>query len=210
DSAGTNAPDATSSARRRSASSMAAWSSSVRRPARWSTSACACEARTSYGASTQSNCVDLLSAAIASAGPEAKRPPHSAPSLVPCVAMRLQAQVALGRHLARQPVDLDEALGVGLVERVALVVGGQVEVVKRLTAAAAVDGDGTTVQHQTDVAAHALLRFVHERVQSGLQRREPQAVVHQLSPPLLGLALEPSQLPLERDVLELLVRPDEH
>ena len=42
-----------------------------------------------------------------------------------------------------------------------------------------------------------------------LQRREPQAVVDQLAPALLDGALEPGQLALEGDVLELLVRGDQ-
>ena len=42
-----------------------------------------------------------------------------------------------------------------------------------------------------------------------LERREPHAVVDQLGPALLDVALEPRLLALDRDVLELLVRGDE-
>ena len=56
---------------------MRASSSSSSRPARCSTRACARELSRSYGASRQSNCTETDSAASASAGPPANRPPHS-------------------------------------------------------------------------------------------------------------------------------------
>ncbi len=84
DSDGTNDPDATSAANRSRPSSIASRSAPESRSARWSTRAWAFDARMSYRASSQSKCVDLLSAAIASAGPPENRPPHSAPVLVPC------------------------------------------------------------------------------------------------------------------------------
>ena len=63
---------------------MVSKSASESRPALCSTLACAFEANTSYGASTQSKWVDTLRANIASEGPPEKRPPHSAPSFVLC------------------------------------------------------------------------------------------------------------------------------
>ena len=70
--AGRSSPSATSAAEavraRRASPSASARRSS--RPALCSTRACAWDARTSYGASTQSKWVDLLSAAMASAGPD--------------------------------------------------------------------------------------------------------------------------------------------
>src|SRR5699024_5016702 len=131
-----------------------------------------CDASTSYGASTQSKWVDLLNAAMASAGPPANRPPHSEPSLVPCcstadcsdisVVLLLQVEVALGGHLRRQAVQLHETAGQGLVEGVALVVGGQVEVVQRRIRATAVDAALAGVHGHADIAGHALLRLLDE------------------------------------------------
>ncbi len=118
------------------------------------------------GASTQSKWVDLLSAASASDGPPANRPPHSDPSLVLTFLWRADAeshadgrggailrllagepspQIPAGGELGGQPVHVDEAAGGGLVEAVALVVGGQVEVVQRFRAAPAVDRDVAAV-----------------------------------------------------------------
>ncbi|SHS11284.1 Uncharacterised protein [Mycobacteroides abscessus subsp. abscessus] len=54
-------------------------------------------------------------------------------------------------------MNMHEALGAGLIEAVALVVGRQVEVVQGFGAAAAVDGDVAAVQHQPDVAGYMLL-----------------------------------------------------
>ena len=66
------------------------------------------------------------------------------------------------------------------------------------------------MQHQPDLAGHLLLRLGDERLQGGLQRREPQPVVHQLGPPLIGGPLEAAQLAFQGDVLEFGVRGDEH
>lgn len=54
-------------------------------------------------------------------------------------------QIPAGGELGGQPVHVDEAAGGGLVEAVALVVGGQVEVVQRFRAAPAVDRDVAAV-----------------------------------------------------------------
>ena len=56
---------------------MVAASSSLSSPARWSTPAWARLCAMSYGARTQSKWTERLSAAMASAGPVANRPPHS-------------------------------------------------------------------------------------------------------------------------------------
>ena len=45
---------------------------------------------------------------------------------------------------------------------------------------------------------------------AALQRRVPQAVVHQLAPALVGGPLEPAEFALQRDVLEFGVRGDQH
>ena len=132
-SAGRNAPAATSSPSRSRPSSIAASVASSSSPAACSTRAWARDPAMSCGASRQSKWVDLDRAARASAGPPANRPPHR---LTPGRAGR-----SLRRHrpcrrsrpdgdLAGQAPQLDEALGLALVEGVALVVGRQVEVVE--------------------------------------------------------------------------------
>ena len=68
-------------------------------------------------------------------------------------------EVPSGRDLRRQAVHVHETLRRGLVEGVALVVGGEVEVVQRLGAAPAVDRDVPAVQHHPDLARHVLLRL---------------------------------------------------
>jgi len=51
-----------------------------------------------------------------------------------------------GLDAEREPEDLDEADGAGMVEGVTLVVGGQVLVVERERRAATVGGDGAVVE----------------------------------------------------------------
>src|ERR1700754_2225558 len=179
---GPKLPSATSSARLSRPTSRPSRCSVVSSPARNSTCVCAFDAATSYGASTQSKCVDLLSAARASDGPSVNRPPQSDPSLV-------LTQVPSRGDLGGQAVHVHKTLGRGLVEGVALVVGGEVEVVERFRAAASVDGDMPAVQHHPDLARHVLLRVGDKCLQRPLQRRAPQAVVHQLTPALVGLPL---------------------
>ena len=53
------------------------------------------------------------------------------------------------------------------------------------------------------------LGLVDEGVEGVLQRGEPQAVVDQLAPALLDAALEPREVALDGDVLQLLVRGDQ-
>ena len=75
---GVNSPVSTRRPSSSSAASMSRSSLSPKSPARARTRACAFEPRTSYGARRQSKSVDLDRAAMTSAGPEAKRPPHRA------------------------------------------------------------------------------------------------------------------------------------
>ena len=106
-------------------------------------------------------------------------------------------------------MQVHEPLGRGLVEGVAGVIGGQVEVIERLRAAPAVDRDVPTVQHHPDLTGHPFLGLGDEGFQGGLQRGEPQAVVDQLGPAPVGGPLEPAEFAFQRDVLEFGVRGDE-
>ena len=54
-------------------------------------------------------------------------------------------------------MQLHEALGQRLVEGIAGVVGGQVEVVERVVGATAIDHDVSSVQDEADVAGDVLL-----------------------------------------------------
>ena len=65
------------------------------------------------------------------------------------------------------------------------------------------------MQGHPDLAGDVLLRVVDERVERPLERREPQAVVDELAPALVDRALEPGQVALDGDVLQLLVRGDQ-
>jgi hypothetical protein len=156
--------------------------------------------------------VDADSAAIASAGPEVNRPPQSATGCCPFWTDISELPVLLGAprvDLAGQAPELDEALGLRLVEGIALVVGGEVEVVQRLLAAPAVDDRAAAVQVDPDLAGDVLLGLRDEGVQGVLQRGEPQAVVDQLAPALLDLPLVAGEFPLDGDALQLLVRGDQ-
>src|SRR5699024_7979537 len=82
--AGPNSPEATLAPSSSRPFNMVCRSASESNPALCNTLACAFDASTSYGANTQSKCVDTDNAAMASDGPPEKRPPHSAPSLVLC------------------------------------------------------------------------------------------------------------------------------
>src|SRR5581483_8099255 len=199
------APDSTSASSRSSPSSIRVSSSSVSSPALCSTRAWAREPAMSYGASRQSKCTDAESAASASDGPSAKRPPHSRVSF----AMRSALEVTLGGDLRRHAVDVDEALGRGLVEGVAGVVRGQVEVVERLPRPPSGDDGPAAVQGHPDVAGDVLVGLVDEAVQGPLERGEPLAVVDQFAPALLDLPLEAGEFALDGDVLQLLVRGDQ-
>src|SRR4029453_11853809 len=66
-------------------------------------------------------------------------------------------EVALRGDLRRQAEDLDEALRLGLVERVARVVGGEVEVVQRLLRPPAGDDGAATLEGHPDVAGDVLV-----------------------------------------------------
>src|SRR5450830_446380 len=226
--AGRKAPDATSARSRSSASTIPASSPSSSRPAPWSTCACAIEPAMSCPARRQSKCVDFDSAASASAGPPENRPPHrlTRPAAAPAgtapadsgtddptgVAEILgvaEPHIPRGGQLRRQAIDLDEAAGGRLVERVAGVVRREVEVVQARVAAPTRHGGPSAVQHDPDVTRDVALGVRDEDVKGLLQRREPLAVVDQLGPALAHGPLEPRLLTLDRDVLELLVCGDE-
>src|SRR5664279_1210531 len=117
--------------------------------------------------------------------------------------------VAVRRPLAGQAPQLDEPLGQRLVERVLGVVRRQPVVVERGHAATAGDHCAAAVQRQPHVAGDVLAGGVDEGVQRPTQRGEPQPVVRQLTPALLHAPLEPGQVALNGDVLQLLVRGDQ-
>src|SRR5207248_2700681 len=160
---------------------------------RCNTRACARDASRSYGASRQSKCTLMDRRDSASAGPPEKRPPHrrvgGVDSLVTwtCSFGRsaLQTFVSCGCDAGRQTPQLDETFRQRLVEGVVRVVGREVVVVERRRAAAAGDNSATTVQRHADLTGDVATRVIDEDVQRALQRREPQAVVHQLGPTLL-------------------------
>src|SRR5690606_18556675 len=115
-----------------------------------------------------------------------------------------------GRGLLRgEAVDVDEAAGAGLVERVALVVGGEVEVVQAGLGAAPGDGRPTAVQRHADVAVDVALGVLNAGVQGLLQRGEPLAVVDHRGPAVGDLPLEAGLLALEGPALQLVVRGDQ-
>src|SRR5690606_5456275 len=99
--------------------------------------------------------------------------------------------------------------GGGLVEAVAGVVRGQVEVVQRRLGAAARDDGPAAVQGHPDVAVDMPAGLVDEAVQGALERGEPLAVVDQFAPALLDLPLVAGQFALDGDVLQLLVGGDQ-
>src|SRR5690625_1954988 len=217
--AGVKAPETTSASSRSSASSMPVSSSSSSSPAVASARAWAREPAMSWRARRQSNWVERDSSVSASAGAPVKRPPHRLSGASPMVG-RLQGAgaevdgvaeggVARGGELGGHAVDLDEALGVGLVEGVAGVVGGEVEVVEAGVAAATGDHGAAAVQQQADVTGDVALGVGDEGVERALERREPLAVVDQLGPALVHGLLEAGLLALDGDVLKLLVGGDE-
>ena len=65
------------------------------------------------------------------------------------------------------------------------------------------------MQGHPDVARHRRLGLVDQLVQRPLERGVPLAVVDQLAPALVDPALEPGQLPLDGDVLQLHVGGDQ-
>ena len=106
-------------------------------------------------------------------------------------------------------MQLDEALGRRVVERVVLVVGGQRVIVQGVGALAAHHGAGSLVELELHGAGHAALRGGEERVDGFLERREPLAVVHALRPLLLHAQLEVKDFALQHQILKRLVRLDD-
>src|SRR5690625_198599 len=204
---GANAPETTSASSRSSASSMPASSVSSSRPAVASARACAREPAMSCRASRQSNWVERDSSVRASAGPPEKRPPHRlrGPSVIAalegCRPVEVDRVAELGvpggGELGGHPEDLDEALGVGLVEGVPGVVGGEVEVVQARRAAPAGDHGAAAVHEQADVTGDVALGVLDEHVEGALERGEPLAVVDELAPTLVHALLEAGLLALE-------------
>src|SRR5665811_1860116 len=106
-------------------------------------------------------------------------------------------------------MQVDEALGLALVEGVAFVIGGQAEVVQAGLGATTGDDGAPAVQRHPDVTGDVFLGGGHERVERALQRAVPETVVGELAPLLLDATLVAAELTLHRDVLELLVSGDE-
>ena len=91
------------------------------------------------------------------------------------------AHGAVARSLdpEREPEDLDEADGGGVVERIALVVRREVLVVQAQRAAAPDDAGPAMIKAHPDLARDHPLRRRGVRPQVARQRAEPQTVVHQ-------------------------------
>ena len=116
----------------------------------------------------------------------------------------------LGRpRLARQAVQVDEALRRGAVEGVAVAVGRKAVLVERVGAPAADHREAALVELRLDLAGHALLRVGAERVEGLLQLREPQAVIDDLGPLLVDAVLELERRGVEAERLERVVHVDE-
>src|SRR5690606_3481061 len=216
---GAKAPETTSASSRSSASSIPPRSVSSSRPAAASARAWAREPAMSCRARRQSKWVERDSSVRASAGPPLNRPPHRLSGASPMVG-RLEGAGAHvhgvaeggvpGRgELGRHAVDLDEALGVGLVEGVARVVGREVEAGQAGVACATGGHGAAAVEEEADVAGDVALGVGDEGVERALERGEPLAVVDELGPALVDDLLEAGLLALDRDVLQLLVGGDE-
>src|SRR5665811_2481336 len=111
--------------------------------------------------------------------------------------------------LAGQAMQVDEALGLALVEGVAFVIGGQAEVGQAGLGATTGDDGAPAVQRHPDVTGDVFLGGGHERVERALQRAVPQTVVGELAPLLLDATLVAAELTLDGDVLQLLVGGDQ-
>ena len=86
------------------------------------------------------------------------------------------------------------------------VVGGEVVAVEPAVGAPAGDEAPARLEPQADVAGDELLGVAHERVERLLERREPEAVVHELGVAGLEPRLLAHEVALERDRLEVGVR----
>src|SRR5947209_16638915 len=109
-----------------------------------------------------------------------------------------------GPRLHAQAPQAHEPLGVLVPEAVGGLVGRQVVVVEADLAAAA--GDEATARDLT-LEAHLTgdeaLALVHEGIERLLERREPEAVVHQLGVARLEPGLLMGQVAFEREVFEV-------
>ena len=163
----------------------------------------------SSGASTWSKGRLTVKSATASAMPVEMRPFHSVMTIAPSPDRRSGTLAGRPGGDAETP-QADEALGVGVAEGVGGVVGGQVVVVERHRAAAADHGAGAgRGEAQAHLAGDVALRLGDERIEGGLERREPQAVVDQLGPARLEARLLVVQVALERQVLQVGVGDDQ-
>ena len=111
--------------------------------------------------------------------------------------------------LSGERLQLYEALGGGVVERVVRIVGGQRIVVERVRALAADHRARALVELEPHRSRQAALRVEQKRVKRLLERREPLPVVHARRPCLLDAQLVMQHFALEHQILERLVRHDE-
>ena len=208
----TKVPAASSVPTRSRVPSRTATSSSVRMPALPRPFTWAREPSRSTSASTWSKWRLTVKAATSSAMPPPSRPcqrvttgqPDRAPRSVNRAGGPGRAALAGGPGGHAQAPEPDEALGVGVPERVAGVVGGQLVVVEGDRAATPVDGQGARrLETQPDLTGDVALGLGHEGVEGRLERREPQAVVDQLGPARLEPGLLVVEVTLEGQVLEV-------
>ena len=102
----------------------------------------------------------------------------------------------------RQAPDVDEAGRRAVLEGVALLVRRESVVVQRDGRAPADDLRAALVQPDPHLAGHDRLRRRDERVERGLRRREPEAVVDERGVAVCELGLEVLQVALDRQRLE--------
>ena len=110
--------------------------------------------------------------------------------------------VAGGLHAQRQPEDLDEPDGGGVVERVALVVGREALVVQRQRRAAPDDHGLAVIEPDPDLARHDALRRGDVAAQVARQGAEPQAVVDQPGQLVGHEPVEAERVARQRQALE--------
>ena len=119
------------------------------------------------------------------------------------------APLPRGRELRLERGEPDEALGGRVREGLALGVRRERVGVQRVLGAPAADHRRARPELDPDLAAHELLRRVDERVQGVPERAEPQALVDEVRPGRLELALRPQLGLRQHEILEGAVRLDE-
>ena len=80
----------------------------------------------------------------------------------------------------RQPEDLDEANGRGVIEGIALVVGGQIPVVQGKWGLSTRHHGGSVIQPHPDIARYDPLGGSDVAAEVSMECREPQSVIRQL------------------------------